>query len=232
MNPALFRALWRAKHWRDRDVLSALRQVEANEWLSADELAAMSWEKQQRLVAHAYANSPYYRKKYDASGIQPNDLKHPEDFSRLPVLTKEEVRNNLDGMVAQGLPASRIVPRFTGGSTGVPTKVYHDTAADNTNWAIYMRTVGRWGIRLGDKTAHIWGLGPLNQEYLYDRQSWCHRALKNYVLLDAFEMSQAKMEGFARLLRRFRPQLLIGYTSAVTAFADYLEDSGGAGFQP
>ncbi len=232
MNPVLFRTLWRAKHWRDWDLLDTLRQVEANEWLSADELAAMAWEKQKRLVAHAYARSPYYRKKYSEAGLQPGDLKQPEDFSKLPVLTKDEVRNHLDDMVAQGVPPSRRMQRFTGGSTGIPVKVYHDISADSQIWAVYMRTVERWGIRLGDKTAHIWGLNRLNQEFLYNSQPWWHRALKNYVLLDAFEMSQAKMDGFARLLRGFRPALLIGYTSAVTAFADYLESSGGAGFRP
>ncbi len=232
MNPALYRTLWHTKHWRDKDILDTLHQVEANEWLSADELAHMTWEKQKRLVAHAYATSPYYRKKYDAAGFQPCDLKQPEDFSRLPLLTKEEVRTHLDDMVAQGIPSSRRIQRFTGGSTGIPVKVYHDAFTSVPEWAMYMRTVERWGLRLGDKTAHIWGLNRLNQEFLYSNQPWWQRALKNYVLLDAFEMSQAKMDGFARLLRGFRPDLLIGYTSAVTAFAEYLESSGGAGFQP
>ena len=232
MKPTLYRTLWRLKHWRDHDLLDMLRRVEENQWLSRDELAAMSWEKQKRLVAHAYANSTFYRQKYDEAGFQPSDLKQPDDFSRLPLLTKDEVRNHIGEMMASGTPPSMVRQKFTGGSTGVPLMVYHDTTTDSPLWAVYMRTVGRWGIRMGDRTAHIWGLNRLNEEYLYDKQSWWHRALKNYVLLDAFEMSQAKMEGFASLLSRFRPDLLIGYASAVTAFAEHLEAAGGAGFQP
>ena len=232
MNPTLYRALWHLKHWRDHDTLATLRQVERNQWLSRDELASVAWEKQKGLVAHAYKNSPYYRKKYDAAGFQPGDLKTPEDFTRLPLLTKEEIREHLDEMVAQGIDPSRLAKRFTGGSTGIPLMVYHDARATLPAWGLYQRAVGRWGIRLGDRTAHIWGLNRLNQEYLYDKQSWWQRSRKNYVLLDAFDMTEAKMRGFARLLRRFQPSLLIGYTSAMTAFAKHLEDSGGAGFTP
>ncbi len=232
MNPALLRTLWHLKHWRDKGLLETLRQVERNQWLSADELGDLTWEKQKSLVAYAYERSSFYRRKYEAVGFQPGDLKSPEDFVRLPILTKEEIREHVDEMVAEGVEPSRLVKRFTGGSTGIPLMIYHDARAANCNWALYLRTIGRWDIRFGDKVAHIWGLNPANQGSLYHRQAWWQRALKNDVLLDAFDLTQSKMQDFAHLLRRFRPKLIISYSSALVAFAEFLEDSGGAGFSP
>ncbi|MFH1487095.1 MAG: hypothetical protein ABIH46_13570, partial [Chloroflexota bacterium] len=141
-------------------------------------------------------------------------------------------REHIEEMVAQGVDASRLVKRFTGGSTGIPLMVYHDAAAGMAQWALSLRITGRWGVRLGDKAAHIWGLNRLNEDYLFTSQSWKSRFIKNYVLLDAFDMSEEKMNAFRTLLRRFSPALIVAYTSAMTSFARYLEASGGAGFRP
>jgi phenylacetate-CoA ligase len=212
--------------------MATLRQIQRTEWLSAERLEELSWEKTRRLVAYAFNNCPYYRQKYGSIGFEPGDLKSPEDFVRLPILTKNEVRENLEDMVAQGTEPSIRIQRFTGGSTGVPLRVYHDSRAALPQWCIYQRTIARWGIRMGDRTAHIWGLNRLNESHLYTRQSSYRRFVSNYVVFNAFEMTVEQMRQFAQLLRRFRPSLLIGYTSAMTAFARFLEESGGAGFKP
>ncbi|MBI4340377.1 MAG: phenylacetate--CoA ligase family protein [Chloroflexi bacterium] len=232
MNASLYRALWGMKHLLDGETHKALSQVRRNEWLSQDELEAMAWEKQKRLVSYAYDNCPYYQQKYKDAGFLSGDLKTPEDFSRLPLLTKNEVQNHVDEMVVQGVDPSRMRKRFTGGSTGTPTMVYHDVLADLSMWSIYLRTVARWGILFGDKTAQVWGLNRQNAGDVYEHQSWWHRTLKNNVMMDAFDMTQEKMQDFGHLMRRFRPHLVIGYASAMTAFARFLEASGGAGFQP
>ena len=232
MNPLLFRILHRIKHLRDPVLYRTIRQVEQQQWLSSDELAALAWEKQKKLVAHAYANCPFYREKYDAAGFHPSDLREPEDFALVPLLTKSEVRAGIKRMVAQGIDSSRLIKRFTGGSTGVPLMVYGDKATGPIRFALHLRTIGAWGLKAGVKTAHIWGLSRLNVDYLHTRQTWWQRFRKNYVLLDAFDMTPQKMTGFAALLRSFKPDLIISYTSAMTAFARFLKEQGGPGFRP
>lgn len=232
MNPFLYRLLWTIKYLPQQETMATLRQIQRAEWLPAERLEELSWEKTRRLVAYAFNNCPYYRQKYGAIGFEPGDLKSPEDFARLPILTKQEVREHLDQMVAQGTEPSLLIKRFTGGSTGVPLGVYHDSRAALPQWCLYQRTIARWGIGMGDRTAHIWGLNRLNENHLYTRQSSFRRFISNYVLFNAFEMTVEQMRQFAHLLRGFRPSLLIGYTSAMTAFARFLEESDGAGFTP
>ena len=56
---------------RDRAILERLRQV----------------------CAYAYDHAPFYRRKWDAAGFHPAQLKSLEDFeSRVPVVTKEDLR--------------------------------------------------------------------------------------------------------------------------------------------
>lgn len=232
MNPGLYRLLVHVKHWRDRDLFETIRRMEANQWLSGDELASLAWEKQRRLVSHAYGNCRFYREKYDAAGFHPNDLKSPADFLSIPIITKEEVRANIEGIVASGTEAGRLQKKFTGGSTGKPVMVYHDRFNSPLMFALHLRTIQAWGLNFGCKTAHIWGLNPLNQEYLYSSQTWLRRFLKNYVLLDAFDMSEEKMVQFARILQQMKPDLIISYTSAMSSFAQFVRDHHLSGISP
>jgi len=232
MTPFLLRTLRTLRNLTRPDVRRTFTAIQQQQWLSHDQIVAMVWEKQQKVVSHAYENCPFYRKKYDAVGFHPSDLKRPDDFARLPIIKKADVRENIEQMVAKGVAETRLVKKFTGGSTGVPVMLFHDKENALKMGALHFRTIGAWGLKQGIKTAHIWGLNPLNEGMVYTRQSAWKRFISNYVLLDAFTMTREKMAGFHQLMRRFRPDLIISYTSAMTAFARHVEENGGAGFCP
>ena len=43
-------------------------------------------------LEYAYAHSGLYRKKWDAAGINPEDIQSLSDFEAIPILTKDELR--------------------------------------------------------------------------------------------------------------------------------------------
>ncbi len=45
-----------------------------------------------RTVKHAYENSAYYRKKMDDHGVKPEDIKGLEDITKLPFMSKDDLR--------------------------------------------------------------------------------------------------------------------------------------------
>jgi len=232
MNPFLFRTLQRFKHLRSPEFYRTIRQVEQQQWMSRDELGAMAWKKQRVLVGHAYENCPFYKQKYDNAGFHPGDLKNQDDFASVPMVKKQEIRSNIENMVAKGIDSSRLRKKFTGGSTGVPLMIYRDAKTGLLMNALNVRTMGAWGFRQGCKIGHIWGLNPLNEDLLYTRQTWWKRFLKNYVLFNAYDMTPEKMTQFSAILTHFKPDLVISYTSAMTGFARYLEEHGGPRFSP
>ena len=77
-------------------------------------------------LAYAYEHSPFYRAKWDAAGIRPEDVRTLEDFESIPLVTKDEIRrdqaehppfgSNL--CVSRG-ELSRV--QGTSGTTGKPT---------------------------------------------------------------------------------------------------------------
>lgn len=46
------------------------------------------------LINHAYANVRFYRKKFDAAGLNPDDIKTLEDLQRIPFTTREDLVDN------------------------------------------------------------------------------------------------------------------------------------------
>src|SRR5262245_27803358 len=100
--------------------MGAYDQLEHIEKASVDELRALQLERLKWSLRHAYENIPHYRKKCDAHGAHPQDLKRPEDLARFPFTTKQDLRENYPfGMFA--VPMEKIVRlHASSGTTGKP----------------------------------------------------------------------------------------------------------------
>jgi phenylacetate-CoA ligase len=51
-------------------------------------------ERLRQVMAHAYEKAPFYRNKWDQAGVHPDHIKSLEDFERVPVVTKAELRES------------------------------------------------------------------------------------------------------------------------------------------
>lgn len=107
------------------------------------------------VMRHAYANAPFYRRKWDDAGIHPDHIKSLEDFERVPVVTKAELRESQSRAGPFGdylcVPESEVHHiHGTSGTTGRPTifavgRADWETIADNQ-----ARVMWGMGIRPGD----------------------------------------------------------------------------------
>lgn len=88
------------------------------ECMSCDEMAALQSRRLIDVVGRVYENVAFYRKKMDAAGVQPGDIKSIEDIGKLPFTTKEDLRNNYPfGLLA--IPKKAVVRvQGTSGTTG------------------------------------------------------------------------------------------------------------------
>lgn len=104
------------------------------ETASRDAVQALQLERLRHSLAHAYANVPAYRAKFDAAGVHPSDLRALGDLARFPFTTKADLRENYPfGMFA--VPQERIARiHASSGTTGKPTVVGY-TLADIDTWA-------------------------------------------------------------------------------------------------
>ncbi|MDE3176632.1 MAG: phenylacetate--CoA ligase [Pseudomonadota bacterium] len=128
--------------------------LEPIETASRDELAALQLQRLRWSLKHAYDNSPFYRARFDAAGVRPDDLNRLEDLARFPFTVKNDLRESYPfGMFAA--PREKIARlHASSGTTGKPTVVGY-TERDISNWAdLVARSIRASGGRRGD-IAHI-----------------------------------------------------------------------------
>lgn len=219
--------LFFAKRWLiDRSALRVYRRLLANERASRDELLSASWQKLRRLVTLAYEESPFYRERYREVGFEPGDLRELDDFARLPPLRREDLREHGDRILVEGASGRRCRESTTGGSTGVPVRVFHDRAFPDC--ALGWRTLRSWGVSPAANTACAWRLFRRGlRQVLNDLCWWPTRRL----FFDASAMTPEGARAFLARMRRVRPALVHGYVGAVEYLARFAgEESMDASF--
>lgn len=107
---------------------------ETKEKMSRDEMTALQSVRLVKLVDYIYHNVEFYRKKMQAKGLLPGDIKGLEDITKLPFTTKDDLRDNYPfGLFA--VPKSQIVRvHASSGTTGKATVVGY-TRRDLDIWS-------------------------------------------------------------------------------------------------
>lgn len=104
------------------------------ECMDREELDQLQLERLQSTIHRVYMNVPFYRKKFDALGIDPDDFGSLEDIRRLPLTTKDDLRENYPyGLFA--VPLREVVRiHASSGTTGMSTVVGY-TKNDLKTWS-------------------------------------------------------------------------------------------------
>ena len=142
-----------------KDLTPDPRTLDPIETASRDEIAALQLDRLRWSLSHAYQNVPFYRAKFDAAGVHPDDLTSLGDLAKFPFTVKTDLRDNYPfGLFA--VPRDRIVRvHASSGTTGKPTVVGY-TENDISNWAdLVARSMRASGTRKGDIVHVAYGYG-------------------------------------------------------------------------
>lgn len=207
---------------RREPVFECLRELEKNQWLTRRQIADLQWEALTLLLKHAYANVPYYRNLFDRLGIRISDIKSREDFHRIPILTKKCLRKNVRQMLAMNRK-ERLYSANTSGSTGLPLVFYRDGRSTGYSLAAMFRGHTWYGLEIGAKGAMLWDV-PIKWKARVSTR------LKDF-LLNSFREKECNLYDenffhFYRMMKKKRPDYLMGYPSITYPFAFFLRENG------
>ncbi len=103
------------------------------ETYSREKIEEIQLERLKETVARVYEKVLPYRKKMDDVGVKPKDIKSLKDLSKLPFVTKQDLRDNYPfGLFA--VPKEELVRiHASSGTTGKPTVVGY-TQGDLDTW--------------------------------------------------------------------------------------------------
>ncbi len=209
--------------WRDCRVWP-LSQLRLFKRLSRSAPPVWTKFKDHRLslvLSHALREIPFFG---DLSrGLEELAREQPMEALRLfPVLRKREQQENGDRLMARGVHGGRIHAKRTSGSTGEPTRFWHDHSRDAIRLLGTYRDKMYTGWRPGDAVALIdSSLG------MFWRTTPVYRFLNalsgTYMGLNTQHMTREGNEAFLRLLERRRPPFLRCIASAAYEFARCIE---------
>jgi phenylacetate-CoA ligase len=132
-----------------------LRRLQREQWLPPERLRELQWQRCRAQLAHAFEHSPFYRRKLEAAGAAPGDVRDWDDFARLPVTRREELRDAVD-LVVGDASAPDLHRTLTSGSTGQPTVSYFDADAWwMGKYLLKLRARLACGLRPWDRVAYF-----------------------------------------------------------------------------
>ena len=197
-------------------------RLERSQWLSRAAIEAERVVRLREALQDAGTRVPYYRDLFARHGFDPGTVRTVADLARLPLLAKAEIRAHAERLKAEGHgPLARY---NTGGSSGEPLIFYIGKDRTSHDVASKWRATRWWGVDIGDPEMVVWG-SPIELG-AQDRVRRMRDKLLRTELLPAFEMSEAKLDGFVAAIRRRRPRMLFGYPSALSHIARHAEQRG------
>ncbi len=178
--------------------------------MNKDEIKEEQKQKLLKTLKHAYEHSNYYHALFDENDFSFESLKDISDIQRLPLLTKELLKEHLSEIVTDDNRDYYTVT--TGGTTGEPTKVLMSKSAIFKEWAFIYHYWSKFGynykssrlatfrgIEMGNKISEI---NPLYAE----------------IRMNPFILNFDNVERYLQLIKKFRADFLYGYPSAIYNF--------------
>lgn len=206
---------------RQRENISRLRLLRSSQRWDSQQLAKWQLEHLKALLRHAERNVPFYRQRFRENGFSSDAMTSLTDIRRIPILTKQDIRDHNEELKAVNIPSSRFLPGRTGGSTGVPMHFYYDRDGRNWSRATTMRCAEWAGLYLGDRLSTMSG-----SHFDYNLSKLLLIRFRNWVLRTRpFTMTVVTDEvmcEYATAMKAWKPKVLWGYASALYLFADFI----------
>ena len=208
------------------DISRQWEVLNRSEFLPYQQILEIQNEKLRKLIRHAYDSVPYYHKLFDKLGLRPEDIQTKDDLSKLPILTKQIIRDNYDDMFSTAVDPKRFRKSSSGGSTGTPLRF----CTDNHEWSMQrastLRAWESYGLKLGDKVFSLGGDSIARKKNAFSLKNVYDLVIMRNYKYNSSDVDQTGMAQHLENFKRIRPKAVRGYGSSLVIFARYLKEEG------
>lgn len=205
-------------------VLKHMRELRTNQLLSSSRLEEYQRNKLSRLLHHAWSNVPFYRHRFESAGIHESDLNSADVLSNIPLLTKKEINENRENMLAINNAGRKLMKNSTSGSTGEALYFFTDLDSWAVRRAVVIRNEELIHVRLGERKATLWGAAiDINKNK--NIRGHLHRLVNNYIMLSSYDLSGDTLREYVSQLNGYCPVLLTTYPGPGYDLATYMLDN-------
>jgi phenylacetate-CoA ligase len=173
------------------------------------------------VVRRAYEETVFYKELFDGLHFNPYADFDFHDFNKLPVLTREHIHEAGPKLLASSVSADQMRSDSTGGSTGIPVKLWLGPKERGWRDSGMERFFEMLGVPEGSRAALLWGhhLDPKATDSFRDRY---HAFVSNIKWFDSLRLSPQTLDEYHHELERLRPACIIAYASALGHLAEHI----------
>jgi len=175
------------------------------------------FEKLRTTLARANEGVAFYRERFRKAGFDPErDFKSAADLARVPILTKDDVRENWERLIDPRFLRGSVFAH-TSGTTGQPTTMRLNLWYVAFDYACMFRHWAKAGYSFRAPFAAIRSYVPDEPEGpLWIRNWW-----QNTLYMSAYHLKPSNAERYIEELLRFRPKFIRGYVSSINVLAEF-----------
>jgi phenylacetate-CoA ligase len=202
-----------------------LAELEKSQYLEPQTIRRLQLSRLKKLLCHAYANCDFYKKRFDQAGFNPMSFNDFSELKQIPSLSKNEIRENLNNLVAKNYKSSELHSSETGGTTGVKMKFFRDNACLSPKEAALYRFEKWTGWDFGERIGLVW---PAQQDYV---GYWTLKSkIKNelslrQIVCPAAIITEELVSNYVNQLINKKPTMIRGFTTPLYEVAKYIQDN-------
>jgi phenylacetate-CoA ligase len=211
-----------------RHTWDAFERLMESQYWSIKQFEDHQLERLRFIVEHAGRNSPYYKSRYKQLGVSSDDIRTLSDIQKLPIVAKEDFRQNNDRFVITSVARKNMLLLHTGGTTGTPLSAYHLHHNMQERFAMMERLYHWYTPYKWRKRASFTGrliVHPENQHRPFHR---VNPAIRQQ-LYSSHHLTLHNLDHYVNELAAFSPDQIDGIASPIFVIADHLIRSGQAG---
>ncbi|TFH65907.1 MAG: phenylacetate--CoA ligase family protein [Candidatus Zixiibacteriota bacterium] len=188
---------------------------------SREQIQAYKLEKIRALLLHAQANVPYYRDLFKSIGLDMRDIKSLEDFSQIPILSKETLQNNIEQLQASNFKSYKPLRTQTSGTTSQMTVLYRSRYQETFRKAVVWRFHSQHGHNFRDRWVVIAcrNFDPKSPVCEYNH-------LENCLLINTYHIIRGCRDEILDAIRDFQPTMIWTHPSPLAILAEYALSKG------
>ena len=212
---------WRLKEERfGRDFDSAFNGfMERSNW--SFEMVIEYQKKKLSQALERASRTPFYQRVFSELRADWRDFTDLKNFKKLPIVTKENIRNNLNEFRPR-LPEKSDKLLKTSGTTGESFAFPVSKNVEPEQWALWSRYRMWHGIRRGEKCA-LFASAPIVRGEL-NRRPWRYNKANNEFRFSIFHISKETAPIYVDALNEIKPLWIHGNPTAIALLSSYIVD--------
>lgn len=195
-----------------------LKELLELQYWPLEKIKDLQFQRCKNLLLYSKIHCRYYRKLFEAYGFEPEKMQDLSDISVLPVLQKNELRENMEDIISDEAENMQVIWSHTSGTTGLGLRFPESLDSLQREFAFRVHSYSLGGVQWRNKWA--WCAGhPVT---FYDRKKppfWVHDMANNWLLMSSYHLSEKNLPFYIEKLEAFGPELIAGYPSSLFLLA-------------